>query len=156
MLPQFSFSSPLVFDGAFADILIDEPIKVTIENGQATKIEGGIGAKQLQITLNTIGANSRKIAELGIGTNKAARLESSILEIEKVYGTAHVALGNNMHIGGEVDVSYHADGVILKPTLELDGKVILKDMRNGEQKEVALEAIFYTLERMKGSCMETK
>ncbi len=117
----------IVFDGAFADILIDEPIKVIIEKGQATSIEGKTGAKQLEITLNTIGEGARNVAELGVGTNKAAQLESSVVEVEKVYGTVHVALGNNMHFGGEVDVSYHADGVILKPTLKLDGKVILKD-----------------------------
>ena len=117
----------ILFDGAFADILIDEPISVTVENGQATKIEGGSGAKQLEITLNSLGEDSRNIAELGVGTNKTAKLESAVLEVEKVYGTVHIALGNNKHFGGEVDVQYHADGVILAPTLELDGKLVLKD-----------------------------
>lgn len=117
----------VVFDGAFADILIDEPIKVNVKKGLVDKIEGKMGARQLEITLASLGKRARNIAELGAGTNKAARLESSVVEVEKVYGTVHIALGNNMHFGGEVDVSYHADGVVLKPTLELDGKVILKE-----------------------------
>lgn len=116
-----------VFDGAFADTFIDQPIKITFDKGVAVKIEGGLGARQLEITLNTLGQDSRHVAELGVGTNKNCKLESSLLEVEKVYGTAHVAIGNNKHFGGQIDTPYHADGVILKPTLELDGKIILKD-----------------------------
>jgi leucyl aminopeptidase (aminopeptidase T) len=118
-----------VFDGAFADILIDQPIKVTFENGIATKIEGGLGARQLEIMINSIGPDARHVAELGIGTNKNCRLESSLIEVEKVFGTVHIAIGNNKHFGGMIDTPYHADGVILKPTLTLDDKLILKDGR---------------------------
>jgi leucyl aminopeptidase (aminopeptidase T) len=117
----------LVIDGAFADILIDQPIKVTLETGKAVKIEGGSAAKQVEVMLTTIGPDARNVAELGVGTNKNAKLGSSALEAEKVWGTCHVALGNNRHMGGEVDVPYHDDGVILKPTLQLDEKIILKD-----------------------------
>ncbi len=117
----------IVFDGGFAEHLIDEPIKATVENGHAVKIEGGLGAKQLEITLNSLGKDSRNIAKLGIGTNKTCQVLSSILEIEKVFGTVHLALGSNLHFGGEVDIQYHADGIILKPTLTLDDKIIIKD-----------------------------
>jgi len=116
-----------VFDGAFADILIDQPIKVTFENGIATKIEGAMGAKQLEIMVNSLGPDARHVAELGIGTNKNCKLESNLVEVEKVYATTHIAIGNNKHFGGIIDTPYHADGVILKPTLMLDNKVILKD-----------------------------
>lgn len=117
----------LVFDGGFADMFLDEPTKIIVKKGQAVKIEGGLAALQLESLLTTIGEKGHNIAELGVGTNPACQLGASVLEIEKIKGTAHVALGNNATIGGEVDVPFHADGVILKPTLVIDKREIVKD-----------------------------
>jgi leucyl aminopeptidase (aminopeptidase T) len=72
---------------------------------------------------------SRNIAELGIGTNYMAEICGLILEDEKVLGTVHLALGNNVSMGGNVNVKIHLDGVIYSPTLTIDDKPILK---NGE------------------------
>jgi leucyl aminopeptidase (aminopeptidase T) len=117
----------VIFDGAYGDMFLDEPVGITVKDGRVKKIEGGHAAAQLLRLLEAIGPSSRNIAELGVGTNKAAKLGTGILETEKVYGTVHLALGSNITIGGEVDVPYHQDGVILKPTLELDGKIILEE-----------------------------
>lgn len=119
-----------IFDGCFADIEMDEPIKITVEKGMATKIEGGKAARKLKSALKKVGEKGRNIAELGVGTNKAAKLSktgANLLEVEKLYGTVHLALGNNAHFGGEVDVPFHRDGVILNPTLEIDGKIVLSE-----------------------------
>ena len=51
----------------------------------------------------------------------------AILEDEKVMGTVHIALGNNMSMGGTCDVGIHLDGVMLKPTLKADARVIMQD-----------------------------
>lgn len=136
--PGEAFISPLegnahgvvVFDGCFADIDLDEPITVTIEHGVATEIIGGTAARRLETILSNIGKNGRNVAELGVGTNKKATLSSvgaNLLEVEKVFGTVHIALGNNATIGGEVDVPFHSDGVILVPTLEIDNTVVLQE-----------------------------
>jgi leucyl aminopeptidase (aminopeptidase T) len=117
----------LVFDGGFADMFLDEPIKLVVQKGKAVRIEGGQAALQLERLLATIGEKGYNIAELGAGTNPACQLGSSALEVEKVRGTVHVALGNNATIGGEVDVPYHGDGIILKPTLIIDDREIIKD-----------------------------
>ena len=118
-----------IFDGCFGDICLDEPIKITVEKGMAVKIGGGEAAKELETAIEKVGAKGRNIAELGVGTNREAKLSGkpNLLEVEKLYGTVHLALGNNAHFGGEVDVPFHNDGVILNPTLEVDGKVILTD-----------------------------
>lgn len=116
----------IVFDGCFADIVLDQPIKVLIENGVAVDILGGEAARLLNERLARVGKRGYNIAELGIGTNKMAFLGNNLLEVEKVYGTVHVALGNNATIGGEVDVPFHSDGVILSPTLTVDDVLILK------------------------------
>jgi hypothetical protein len=52
-----------------------------------------------------------------------------VLEDEKILGTVHVALGDNHTIGGIVEVPSHLDGVILSPTLEIDGKIIMAEGR---------------------------
>ena len=117
----------LVFDGIFGHGVVDQPIMVRIEKGHAVDIKGGEGARLLNLTLSRIGKNGYNIAELGVGTNKKARLDSILLEVEKVFETVHVAIGNNAYIGGEVDVPFHSDGVLVKPTLKVDTTYILKN-----------------------------
>jgi leucyl aminopeptidase (aminopeptidase T) len=50
-----------------------------------------------------------------------------VLEDEKVLGTCHIALGNNLSLGGSVDAPLHLDGVLKKPTIRIDGRLIMKD-----------------------------
>ncbi|CEP66305.1 Uncharacterized [Moorella glycerini] len=65
------------------------------------------------------------MAELGIGTNDRARVSGNILEDEKVYGTVHLAFGDNTTFGGTVRAGVHIDGVIMAPDLYLDGKLVV-------------------------------
>jgi leucyl aminopeptidase (aminopeptidase T) len=117
-------------DGSMAGIgsLIDsEPICIRVVKGMAVEISGGMLASQLTDRLDQAGSLSRNIAEFGVGTNDAAIITGSILEDEKVSGTIHLALGNNVSMGGSVDVPLHLDGLIMKPTVELDGELLMKD-----------------------------
>ncbi|MEW5806240.1 MAG: aminopeptidase [Acidobacteriota bacterium] len=120
----------IVIDGAMAGIgLVKEPIVIKVKKGFATKIDGGREASQLKKMMKPLGENAYNVAELGVGTNDKAKLIGSILEDEKVMGTVHIAFGNNMSMGGKVNVPLHVDGILLKPTLEIDGKLVMK---NGE------------------------
>ncbi len=120
----------IVIDGAMAGVgLVKEPIIIKVEGGFATKIDGGREARQLKKMMQPLGQNARNVAELGVGTNDKAKLIGSILEDEKVMGTVHIAFGNNMSMGGKVNIPLHVDGILLKPSLEIDGKLIMK---NGE------------------------
>ena len=101
-----------------------EKIRYTVRNGFVEKIER---SKLLEKDVEEIGHDARNIAEIGIGTNPKARIIGNILEDEKVYGTVHIAIGNNLSFGGSVDVPLHLDGIILKPTLEVDGKILMKN-----------------------------
>ncbi|MDF1611519.1 aminopeptidase [Stygiobacter electus] len=118
-----------VVDGSMSGVgVIDKkPITIEVENGFATKISGGIQAKKLESTLNKYGKLARNIAEFGIGTNDKAKLSGVILEDEKVMGTIHIALGDNKSMGGNVDVPIHLDGIVKKPTVYFDGKMIMKN-----------------------------
>jgi len=101
-----------------------ENIEITVKNGYAIKING---SPLLKKTIIGLGKDGRNIAELGIGTNPNAKVIGVTLEDEKVYGTVHVALGNNVSWGGDCDVNFHDDGIILNPTLKVDGEVLIKD-----------------------------
>jgi aminopeptidase len=77
--------------------------------------------------LDAGGEFGRSIAELGIGTNPAARLTGNVLEDEKALGTIHLAFGTSLGIGGVNRSSVHIDGLVLRPTVELDGRMLMED-----------------------------
>lgn len=75
---------------------------------------------------------ARNIAELGIGTNDKAKAGTTLLELEKVLGTIHIAIGDNSTFGGKVSVPLHIDFVFENPTVDFtfpDGRTLqlLKD-----------------------------
>lgn len=106
---------------------LDKPIKITVKKGYAVRIEGGKAASELKKILKSCGKNACNIAELGIGTNDKAKICGSLLEDEKVIGTAHIALGNSKGMGGNIYAKCHLDGVFMKPTIYADGKIIIKE-----------------------------
>ncbi len=122
-------SGVAVFDGSFAGIgLLAEPIRITFEEGVATALEGGAEARALRELIEPFGRGGFLLAEIGIGTHPTAEVTGAVLEDEKVRGTVHLALGNNVGFGGNNDVAIHLDGVILTPTLTTDtDAVIIKE-----------------------------
>ena len=119
----------VVIDGAMAGVgmLEGDPITLRVQGGYAVEIIGGDAAKRLEALVSPYGQKGRTLAELGVGTNDQAKITGMILEDEKVMGTVHVALGNNMTMGGTCDVPLHLDGIITDPTLTVDGREILVD-----------------------------
>ncbi len=116
----------LVIDGMMAGIgLLKEPIVATVSDGRIINISGGEEALTLEKILSEADENAYCIAELGVGTNRVAGLMGSILVDEKVFGTVHVAIGNNRFFGGQQHSKIHLDGVLLEPTLILDGKTVI-------------------------------
>lgn len=118
-----------VVDGSMAGIGVikGKPIVVEVKDGLAVNISGGAQAKKLNSILEKYGNDGRNIAEFGIGTNDKAKLSGLLLEDEKVMGTIHIALGDNKSMGGNVNVPIHLDGVVKKPTVYFDGKMIMKN-----------------------------
>jgi leucyl aminopeptidase (aminopeptidase T) len=117
----------IVFDGSLASLgVLGEPVAVELEGGRAVSARGGVAERLLAI-LDAGGENGRFIAELGIGTNPAAEIVGVILEDEKVEGTIHLAFGTSASIGGQNVASVHLDGLVLSPTVELDGRTIMRE-----------------------------
>jgi len=120
----------LVIDGSIASIgmIRTRPARVTIREGFATKIEGGREAKEWDSMLASVKKKEAyNVAEFGVGCNPNAKLIGVILEDEKVYGTIHIALGDNSTFGGKVEAGIHLDGMIRNPSLFLDGRAVIKD-----------------------------
>jgi aminopeptidase len=119
----------IVFDGSLAGYgVLTTPLRVTVERGRAVDADTDAGAWLLE-TLDGGGEHGRSLAELGIGTNPAATLTGNVLEDEKVIGTIHVAFGASAGLGGVNLASVHIDGMVLRPTVELDGERVLDDGR---------------------------
>lgn len=86
----------IVIDGAMAGIgVLESPIRLTVEKGYVTKVEGGRETEKLEALLNDYDKLACNIAKLGIGTNEQAILSGRVLEDEKVMGSVHIPLGNN-------------------------------------------------------------
>jgi leucyl aminopeptidase (aminopeptidase T) len=116
----------LVVDGSIAGVgLVETPVELTVSDGHLTEATGPEGAALLEM-LTAHGEDGTNVAELGIGTNEEATLTGNILEDEKILGTAHVAFGASAAIGGTVQVPIHLDCVIVEPTVEVDGKEIVR------------------------------
>lgn len=117
----------VVIDGSMAGIgLLDEPIVVDIVDGYAETITGGKQAQQLIEMLDKSGREARAVAEFGIGTNYKAKITGLILEDEKVFGTIHIAFGNNISMGGKIAVNSHYDGLVTAPDVYFDDTLIMK------------------------------
>ncbi len=117
----------LVFDASMSGIgKLNSPLKITIKNGFAVEFEGK-HARQLKGLIKDLGKSARNIAELGIGTNPKAKVTGTVLEDEKALGTAHIALGDNISLGGAVKAGCHLDGVLFNPTIYVDNKKMMKD-----------------------------
>jgi len=117
----------LVIDGSMAGIgILTEPLRINVRKGYAEEISGK-DAEALKAILGVYGRDAYNIAELGLGMNPKAIISGNVLEDEKIMGTVHIALGDNVSMGGTVSVPSHLDGIVLSPTLEVDGRLIIKE-----------------------------
>lgn len=114
----------IAFDGGLVGVgELDEPLVVRIESGTITSIEGPSAD---QFREETAGDEcARQVGELGIGTNPAAEIIGTVLEDEKVYGTCHVAFGDNHGFGGTIECESHLDGIVLEPEVYLDDELVV-------------------------------
>jgi leucyl aminopeptidase (aminopeptidase T) len=71
-------------------------------------------------------AHWSNLAEVGIGCNDAVQhLTGNMLFDEKAAGTAHIALGSNMFMGGTIHASIHCDMVTREPSVIVDGYTVV-------------------------------
>jgi 2,5-dihydroxypyridine 5,6-dioxygenase len=120
----------LVGDGSipYYDIgVLKEPIYMTVKEGMVTDIKGGAQAQTISgMMAAQEDPNVYNIAQLAFGLNPLCKMSGVMLDDEGVYGTAHIGIGTSTMLGGKIKTKMHFDVLMWKPTLELDGKVVLK------------------------------
>lgn len=118
----------IVIDNSMDSLgILDEPIRLTVEKGRVTNIEGGNSAKKLEQLINESDEGARNIAEFAIGTNPQARLVGNMAEDKKLLGSVHMAIGDSHVIGGTVESNLHLDGLLLNPTVFIDGDCVIDE-----------------------------
>jgi 2,5-dihydroxypyridine 5,6-dioxygenase len=100
------------------------PIELTIRDGRIVEIEGGAEARMLRDHLEQWGDENAYTcpAEASVGINRRAKVRGIQREDKNIFGAMHFGLGTNIDVGGTIRSNIHMDGVILAPTLWVDGE----------------------------------
>lgn len=117
----------IVVDGSMHHVgKIENPIVFTVKDGKVFKIEGKAEAEKLRRFLDANGdENSFNLAEFAFGTNPSARLTADSQESKRKLGTIHFAIGDNRTLGGHTYSKTHLDGLLLEPSVWIDGMMVL-------------------------------
>ena len=119
-----SATGTVVIDGSLLFLSADQlaaPVTLRFSDGELEDASGPDAFRLLDALEGADDPRMRNLAEVSIGLNPLSRPGGSALELEGIVGGAHVALGNNIPYGGEVDARSHIDCVMLSAELLLDG-----------------------------------
>ena len=135
------FTAPDTVDGVLVcDVLGDyfsekygvlkHPVVITVKRGYVTEVssEDAALAKELRDYLFSV-PNGNRAGEFAIGTlTSLKRLIGNLLQDEKMPGL-HVAFGNPypQFTGADWDAKIHVDVIPSRCTIEVDGRVIMRD-----------------------------
>ncbi|MEE9274752.1 MAG: hypothetical protein V3V62_05545 [bacterium] len=129
----------LVADGSipyYGIGVLREPVRFEIRGGFVREIAGGEQAAFLRDLLAA--QNDRwvyNVAQFAMGLNPECReFTGEMLNDEGVNGTIHFGVGTSANLGGDVQAKTHFDAIIRKPSVWLDGELII------EAGEIRVEA----------------
>jgi leucyl aminopeptidase (aminopeptidase T) len=125
----------LVFDGALwppAELgKLREPVELTIKSGVVTEVKGGAEAKTFEQWLAQFNdPNMYRIAHYSLGFNPGVMQPTGrIVEDERIFGCIEMGMGSQgaQIMGKTWSAASHTDGVVLSPTILLDGVAMEKD-----------------------------
>ena len=116
---------------------VNAPIRITVENGFATRIEGGIDADLLNDYMSAFqDAEAYAISHIGWGLQPKARWstlalysrEATIGMDARAYeGNFLFSLGPNNEAGGSRTTACHIDVPLRRCTVDLDGEVVVRN-----------------------------
>lgn len=132
-----TMNGTIVLDGSWEGTLIEEEVRMTIEDGVLTNISGSEMAGRIRRTFEEIREGLRPkerdllgtVAEFGFGMNPAAILTGNLLEDEKCLGTCYFQFGDNTSGGGNAAVGTTFSCVMRAPTIQLDVEPLFDDGR---------------------------
>ncbi len=106
---------------------LESPVEIFIRKGKVNKVAGGGNAKRFSRLINKSGDMGKYIGKIGIGCNEKAEFSGSMLEEEKVLGAISLGFGNNIALGGKLQVDQNVTAVLRESTLFVDDKIVIKD-----------------------------
>jgi leucyl aminopeptidase (aminopeptidase T) len=121
-------------NSAYGTLVTDEvrdfgvqKLRMKFHEGRITSFEAAKGRSSFKRLLAEAQGEKDRIAEFGIGINYGMTPIGLRICDEKALGTAHIAIGNNTHLGGINEASIHIDFILHKPTIKADKDLIMKD-----------------------------
>ena len=122
----------IVFDGSIPNLRIGPlrtPVRCTVKAGNIVKVEGGPEADMIRKVWAEMGdAAVYNIAQLAIGLNPAIYMLTGVwAQDHGAFGTVHIGIGTSANLGGTTKAACHFDSMMYRPTLTLDGRVVLEN-----------------------------
>jgi len=124
----------VVVDGSVATrkgtVLLSKDAEFVFKDGELIDIKNPEIKDIIEESLDWAHKNSkypwgiRRFCELGIGTNPRAEICGPTILNEKMYKTAHFAIGSNKWFGGTITAKIHLDHVFKDPLIRVDGKLL--------------------------------
>jgi len=126
-----TINGTLVFDGAIWPPMeickLSQPVKLTLEKGMVTRVEGGNDAKKFETWLKSFNdPNMFRLAHYSLGFNPGVTQNTGrIVEDERVFGCMEFGIGSQGKaiMGAFWTAASHTDGTVNRPTMIFDGKV---------------------------------
>ena len=118
----------IVIDGSWEGKKLENSISILIEEGIITDVSGDEKAEAIWQQLEDTRSGLRpskaamvgNLAEFGFGMNPRAKIIGNPLEDLVSRGAIYLGFGNNMALGGTVNVPIHIRGVCRKATVALE------------------------------------
>ncbi len=126
-LPPRNAEGTVVFDYAFLQGTTITDLKGDFTEGILEFTGAERGFDSIRKALETATGDQMKIAELGIGVNTDLTQYGNVIATEKMNGSVHLAIGENRPIGGTNVAGGHWDMFIFRPTVVVDGVVLIED-----------------------------
>jgi leucyl aminopeptidase (aminopeptidase T) len=135
LFPTGEFNIPPVEGSANGTIVFDltmhhlgrllTPIICTVRDSRIIAIDGDADARALRDYLTDYGDENAYYcpAEASIGINREARIRGIQREDKNIFGSIHFGLGTNVDVGGSIRSKIHLDGVVLQPSVYVDGEL---------------------------------
>ncbi len=108
--------------------LLREPLRCNVKEGRVVEILGSSADTDRLRKLAGADENASNIAEFGIGSSHIIpqEIQGTSRDFGRL-GTVHIGIGRNNDIGGNTQSRIHQDGLLSRPTVELDRVCIMRD-----------------------------
>jgi leucyl aminopeptidase (aminopeptidase T) len=102
-----------------------ERLVLNFEKGRIVSLAADKGEAEFREFLEAANGEKDALAEFGVGINHRMKPIGLRIFDEKALGTVHLAVGNNIHLGGLSRASIHFDFLLYNPTVRADNNLII-------------------------------